>query len=578
MNDTVAQPVSKLRSHFLLSVLLISAVLLIWRMVDLHVLRHDFLQGEGNARSLRVVGIAAHRGMITDRHGEPLAISTPIDSIWANPQVLSLHREQLPALAKLLNKDTDDLQQLIGSKKSREFVYLKRHSHPDLVLQVMALKIPGIALQREYRRYYPSGEVAGHLVGFTNIDDVGQEGIELAYDDLLRGEPGKKRVVKDRLGRVIKNVESIKTPEPGGELTLSIDRRIQYLAYSELKEAVLAHKAKSGSAVVVDVESGEILAMVNQPSFNPNNRRNLKGERYRNRVVTDVFEPGSTLKPFTVAAGLESGKFSSVTLVNTSPGFLKVGASTVRDSKNLGTIDVATILQKSSNVGMSKIALSLTPEQHWHMLARMGFGEITGSGYPGESSGILSDYRKWRDIDRATLAYGYGISSTLLQLTQAYSVLANDGILRPVTLTRVDDINKVQELEQRVIEKNTAKQIRKMLQRVVEVGGTGTQASVTNYHVAGKTGTVRKSGVGGYLEDRYLSLFAGLAPATKPRLAMAVMINEPNNGVYYGGQVAAPVFSRVMSGALRLLSVTPDNLPVEQSRILKIAVRTEEQL
>ncbi|MCK4743088.1 MAG: penicillin-binding protein 2 [Sulfuriflexus sp.] len=571
MNNSVTQPSSTHRSHFLLAVLLLAAALLVWRMVDLHILRHDFLQGEGNARSLRVVKMAAHRGMITDRHGEPLAISTPIDSIWANPQVLSLHRDRLPALAKLLGKDADDLQQLIGSRKSREFIYLKRHSHPDVVQQVMALKIPGVALQREYRRYYPSGEVTGHLVGFTNIDDVGQEGVELAFDDLLRGESGKKRVVKDRLGRIIKNVESIKAPEPGGDLALSIDRRIQYLAYSELKKAVIAHKAKSGSAVIIDVVSGEILAMVNQPAFNPNNRRNLRGERYRNRVVTDVFEPGSTLKPFTVAAGLESGKFSPVTLVNTSPGFFKVGSNTVRDSKNLGTIDVATILQKSSNVGTSKMALALKPEQHWHMLARMGFGEITGSGFPGESSGILSDYRKWRDIDRATLAYGYGISTTLLQLTQAYSVFANGGWLRPITLTRVNDISEVHAQQQRVIEANTAKQIRKMLQRVVEVGGTGTRAAVNNYHVAGKTGTVRKSGVGGYLEDRYLALFAGLAPATKPRLAMAVMINEPNNGVYYGGQVAAPVFSRVMAGALRLLSVTPDDLPVKQSHMLKVA-------
>jgi len=574
MNDSATQPVSLLRNHFLLSVLLITAALLVWRMVDLHILRHDFLQGEGNARSLRVVGMAAHRGMITDRHGEPLAISTPIDSIWANPQVLSLHREYFPMLAKLLGKNTDDLQQLIGSKKSREFVYLQRHSHPDRANKVMALNIPGVALQREYRRYYPSGEVTGHLVGFTNIDDIGQEGIELAFDNLLRGESGKKRVVKDRLGRTIKNVESIKASEPGGELVLSIDRRIQYLAYSELQKAVIAHKAKSGSAVVIDVKTGEILAMVNQPAFNPNSRKNLKGYRYRNRVVTDVFEPGSTLKPFTVAAALESGKFSSVSQVNTSPGFLKVGSNTVRDKNNLGTIDVATILQKSSNVGVSKMALSLTAEQHWHMLARMGFGEITGSGYPGESSGILSNYSKWRDIDRATLAYGYGVSTTLLQLTQAYSVLANDGLLRPVTLTRVDDINNVHEQQQRVMEAATATQIRRMLQGVVEVGGTGTRAAVSNYHVAGKTGTVRKSGVGGYLEDRYLSLFAGLAPATNPRLAMAVMVNEPNNGVYYGGQVSAPVFSRVMEGALRLLSVTPDNLPIDQSQVLKVATST----
>lgn len=570
MNTSTTQVTSSWRNHFLLGVLLLAAAMLMWRMVDLHVLRHDFLQGEGNARSLRTVSMAAHRGMITDRHGEPLAISTPIDSIWANPQVLSLHSDRLAELSKVLGKDTDDLRQLIGSKRKREFVYLQRHSHPDRVQQVMALKIPGVALQREYRRYYPSGEVTGHLVGFTNIDDVGQEGIELVYDDLLRGVPGSKRVVKDRLGRIIKNVDSIKLPEPGGVLALSIDRRIQYLAYSELKKAVLKHKAKSGSAVVLDVVTGEVLAMVNQPSFNPNNRRKLKGRNYRNRAVTDVFEPGSTLKPFTVAAALESGKYTPKTAVNTSPGYFKVGRNTIRDSKNLGMIDVATILQKSSNVGASKMALSLTPEQHWHMLARMGFGEITGSGYPGESSGMLSDYHKWREIDRATLAYGYGISTTLLQLTQAYSILANDGIVRPVTLTRVDDMSKVREKQQRVIEASTAKQIRKMLQRVVEPGGTGTRAAIKNYRVAGKTGTVRKSGVGGYLEDRYLSIFAGIAPASNPRLAMVVLINEPNNGDYYGGVVAAPVFSNVISGALRLLNVSPDNLPASES-FLRVA-------
>ena len=571
MNTSTTQISSSWRNHFLLVVLLLAAAMLMWRMVDLHVLRHDFLQGQGNARSLRTVSMAAHRGMITDRHGEPLAISTPIDSIWANPQVLSLHRDRLAELAKALGKDSDDLQQLIGAKRKREFVYLKRHSHPDRVQQVMALKIPGVALQREYRRYYPSGEVTGHLVGFTNIDDVGQEGIELVYDDLLRGVPGSKHVVKDRLGRIIKNIDSIKLPEPGGVLTLSIDRRIQYLAYSELKKAVKKHKAKSGSAVVLDVKTGEVLAMVNQPSFNPNNRRKLKGRNYRNRAVTDVFEPGSTLKPFTVAAALESGKFKPTTVVNTSPGYFKVGSNTVRDSHNLGTIDVATILQKSSNVGASKMALSLTPERHWHMLARMGFGEITSSGFPGESSGILSDYHKWREIDRATLAYGYGISTTLLQLTQAYSILANDGIARPVRLTRVDDMNEVRQQQQQVIEAGTAKQIRKMLQRVIEPGGTGTRAAIKNYLVAGKTGTVRKSGVGGYLEDRYLSIFAGIAPATNPRLAMVVLVNEPNNGDYYGGVVAAPVFSNVMAGALRLLNVSPDNLPQTHSPLLKVA-------
>lgn len=565
-----AQPHSLyiLRSHFLLGLLLLSAALLGWRAVDLHVVRHDFLQGQGDARSLRVVSMSAHRGTVTDRHGEPLAMSTPVDSIWADPQELILQREHLPELARALKKDPDDLQQLVTSRRAREFVYLQRHSHPDMARKVMALGIPGVSLQREYRRYYPAGEVTGHLVGFTNIDDVGQEGIELAYDDWLRGTSGSKRVIKDRLGRIIKNVESIRTPRPGRDLALSIDRRIQYLAYSELKAAVLKHKARSGSAVVVDIHTGEILAMVNQPAFNPNNRRNLRGEQYRNRSVTDVFEPGSTLKPFIIAAALESGRYRPDTKIQTSPGFFKVGKKTIKDNHNYGTIDVTTVLQKSSNVGASKIALSIPAEEHWRMLSRVGFGEITSSGYPGESSGMLTEPGKWREIDRATLAYGYGLSTTLLQLAQAYSVFATDGYLRPLSLQRIENVKETQAGGQRVMSITTARQVRSMLEAAVSKAGTGVRASVSGYRIAGKTGTVRKSGVGGYLEDRYLALFAGIAPASKPRLVMAVMINEPSNGVYYGGEVAAPVFSKVMAGALRLLNIAPDALPVNSAELI----------
>jgi cell division protein FtsI (penicillin-binding protein 3) len=562
------QPLYRFRSHFTLGLLLLAAVLLGWRIVDLHVVRHDFLQGEGDARSLRVVAMAAHRGMITDRHGEPLAISTPVDSIWANPQELLLAREHLPELARALKTDSDKLQQTLASRRGREFVYLQRHSHPDMAQKVVSLAIPGVSLQREYRRYYPAAEVAGHLVGFTNIDDEGQEGIELAYDDWLRGQPGSKRVLKDRLGRIVENVESIRVPQPGGSLALSIDRRIQYLAYSELKAAVQKHKARSGSAVVLDIKTGEVLAMVNQPAFNPNNRRHLRGDRYRNRVVTDVFEPGSTLKPFTVAAALESGEYSPSSQIQTAPGFYKVGTNTVKDSKNYGLIDVATVLQKSSNVGASKMALALTAEQQWDVLTRVGFGEITSSGFPGESSGLLTEHRKWRDIDRATLSFGYGISTTLLQLAQAYSVFATDGYLRPLSLQRVDDVKSVTDNQQRVMNEDIAIQIRQMLERVVQPGGTATRAAVAGYRIAGKTGTVRKSGVGGYVEDRYLSLFAGLAPVSRPRLVMVVMINEPTNGDYYGGVVAAPVFSNVMAGALRLLNIAPDALPESTEQMI----------
>jgi cell division protein FtsI (penicillin-binding protein 3) len=577
MTTSDKQPLYRLRSRFALGLLLLGAGLLGWRIVDLHVVRHDFLQGQGDARSLRVVGLAAHRGMITDRHGEPLAISTPVDSIWANPQELLLARERLPELARALKTDPDKLQQTLASRRGREFVYLQRHSHPDMARDVVSLAIPGVSLQREYRRYYPAAEVTGHLVGFTNIDDEGQEGIELAYDDWLRGQPGSKRVLKDRLGRIVENVESIRTPQPGGSLALSIDRRIQYLAYSELKAAVQKHKARSGSAVVLDIKSGEVLAMVNQPAFNPNNRRNLRGDRYRNRVVTDVFEPGSTLKPFTVAAALESGEYNPGTQIQTAPGFYKVGSNTVKDHRNYGLIDVSTVLQKSSNVGASKMALTLTAEQQWEMLTRVGFGEITSSGFPGESSGLLTEYRKWRDIDRATLSFGYGISTTLLQLAQAYSVFATDGYLRPIYLQRVDDVKEVTENQQRVMDSGTAIQVRQMLERVVLPGGTATRATVPGYRVAGKTGTVRKSGVGGYVEDRYLSLFAGLAPVSKPRLVMVVMINEPSNGDYYGGVVAAPVFAKVMAGALRLLNIAPDALPEKTGQMVAAASHVGDQ-
>jgi len=556
----------RFRSHFLLAVLLCAGILLIWRGIDLHVVRHDFLQGQGDARALRVVEMAAHRGMITDRDGEPLAISTPVDSIWANPQELILHREKLAKLSKTLGMRSDRLLQLLTSKRGREFVYLKRRAHPELADKVMALKIPGVALKREYKRYYPAGEVTGHLIGFTDVDDTGQEGIELAFDDWLRGTAGSKRVIKDRLGQIIKNVENIRIPQPGGNIALSIDRRIQFVAYSALKSAVTKHKARSGSAVVLDVESGEILAMVNQPAFNPNMRRNIRADRYRNRAVTDVFEPGSTLKPFTIAAGLESGKYRPSTKIKTGPGFYKVGRSTIRDHRNYGTIDVSTVIQKSSNVGSSKIALSLSAKQFWQVLARIGFGEITSSGFPGESSGQLTSYQKWREIDQATLSFGYGISTTVLQLAQAYSVLASDGFLRPLSLQRVDDVKAVHATQDSVLKPSSARQVRKMLERVVVEGGTGTRAKVKGYRVAGKTGTAKKAGVGGYLEDRYVSLFAGMAPASNPRLVMVVMINDPSGGVYYGGEVAAPVFANVMADALRLLNVAPDDLqPTDKS-------------
>jgi cell division protein FtsI (penicillin-binding protein 3) len=535
----------------------VAALALLWRAVDLQVFDRDFLQEQGDARHLRQVSIAAHRGVVVDRNGEPLAISTPVDSVWVNPKLFIQARDRWSELADLLDMSPRAVADLVDSRSGREFVYIRRHIAPERADRIREHHIPGVFLQREYRRYYPTGEVTAHVVGFTDIDDQGIEGVELQYDDWLRGTPGAKRVLKDRLGRTVKDVESLRPPEPGHALRLSIDRRLQYLAYRELKAAVRRHGARSGSAVVLDAKSGEVLAMVNQPSYNPNSLEDRGGARSRNRAVTDVFEPGSTLKPFTIAAALESGKYSPHTRIDTSPGFLRFGTDTVRDHRNYGLIDVAMVLKKSSNVGASLMALSLDPQTHVRLLSAAGFGVTTGSGFPGEAAGILPYRSHWSDIERATLSYGYGVSVTPLQLAHAYTVFANDGLLKPVTF--VADGGR--DLEPtRVLDARTARQVRAMLEGVVSAGGTGTRAAVPGYRVAGKTGTAHKAGNGGYAANRYLALFAGMAPASDPRLVMAVVIDEPSVDEYYGGLVAAPVFSRVMAGALRLLNVPPDDL------------------
>lgn len=580
-------PIYRHRQVFLLGLLLIVAGLLSWRAVYLHVQDGDFLRGQGDARHLRVVPIPAYRGVIEDRHGDPLAISTPVDSVWVNPkEFLEDNKSEssegmssvdgaddsvnaIKQLAKALQMSERRLRKTINMRASKEFIYIKRRVNPAEASKVLALDIKGVYTQREYRRYYPAGEVVAHVAGFTNIDDQGQEGVELAFNDWLQGSAGSKRVIKDRRGRIIEDVESIKTMRPGESLSLSIDRRIQYLAYRELKVAIQQHKAHSGSVVVMDNLTGEVLALVNQPSFNPNNRRNASVEQFRNRALTDVFEPGSTVKPFTIAAALENGKFKANTKINTSPGFMKLGRNTIRDTRDYGVIDVGRVITKSSNIGATKIALALDPDEIWSMFQKIGFGSVTASGFPGESAGLMRHHYRWRDIERATFSFGYGLSVTPLQLAQAYSVLASDGILRPVTFlkrgTNVpagyahENSNQAVEGEQ-IISPSVAKKVRAMLETAVSKEGTGYLANVPNYRVAGKTGTAHKSIAGGYSEDRYIAVFAGMAPASRPRLVMAVMINEPSNGVYYGGEVAAPVFSRVMEGALRLLDIPPDNL------------------
>ncbi len=550
------------RRNLILVVVASASLLLVWRAVDLQVVNKGFLQGQGDARYLREVTDPAHRGMITDRYGEPLAISTPVDSVWADPQVLAQARDSWPRLAKVLGIRNDVLVRLLAAKRDKEFVYLKRRVSPDIANKVMELKIPGVALAPEYKRFYPAGEVAAHVVGFANVDDVGQEGMELVYNDHLKGVPGAKRVIKDRFGRIVENVERVSEPEPGKNITLSIDRRLQYLAYRELKKAVKGNRADAGSAVILDVHTGEVLAMVNQPAYNPNNRGKLKSGHLRNRAVTDVFEPGSTVKPFTVAAALESGRFTPRTNIDTRPGKFRVGRKTIRDFRDYGVIDVSTVIQKSSNIGASKMALAISPEYLWNAFVSVGLGEVTGSGFPGESAGLLTDYGAWHEIERATVSYGYGLSVTTLQLARAYAALATDGRSMPVSFLRRNraDAEEAASMYEPVFSGKSLSAVRSMLESVVVKGGTGTKAAVPGYRIAGKTGTVKKSGSGGYVEDSYLSLFAGMAPVSDPRLVMVVVINEPRGEEYYGGTIAAPVFSRVMAGALRMLDVPPDNL------------------
>jgi cell division protein FtsI (penicillin-binding protein 3) len=533
------------------------ATALLWRAVDLQVLDKQFLQDQGDARHLRVVEIPAHRGVITDRNGEPLAISSPVDSVWVNPKAFIAAGGDVVRLARLLDLEPRTLERRIRERGDREFLYLKRHLSPELGKQVMDLRLPGVALQREYRRFYPSGEVTAHVVGFTDIDDSGQEGVELAYNDWLQGERGAKRVIKDRLGHIVDDVESLREPRPGKDLRLSIDRRLQYLAYRELKAAAIEQRVRAASLVLLDVTTGEVLAMVNQPAYNPNNRGEINGQVARNRAVTDAYEPGSTMKVFSVAAALESGRFRPSTMIDTGPGYMRVGTFTIRDVHPLGKIDISTLIQKSSNIAAAKMALELPPESIWGMYARLGFGSSVGTGFPGEVAGLLPPRPPKRDAERAALAYGYGLSATPLQLAQAYAALAADGVKRPVSFLALER----PPAGEQVISADVARTVREMMEAVVADGGTAPQAHVSGYRVAGKTGTARKAVAGGYAEKAYLSYFAGFAPASKPRLAMVVMLDEPSAKYYYGGLVAAPVFSKVMSGALRLLNVPPDDLP-----------------
>ena len=527
---------------------------LVWRLVNLTIVDRQFLQSQGDARSIRVIDIPAYRGMIKDRNGEPLAVSSPVQSIWANPKDFDVHSPKLTQLAKLLERPVADIVHQINKSQTKEFVYLKRGLEPDLALKIKALNIPGVNLQKEFRRYYPEGEVVSHVLGVTNIDDQGQEGLELYYNDWLRGVPGKKRVLKDRMGHVVQDISLIQAPSPGHDLTVSLDRRIQFLAYRELKDAVTRHKATSGSLVVLDIDTGEILAMVNQPSYNPNNRVAITMSQYRNRAVTDMFEPGSVIKPFSIASALDTHQFSSQTRIDTNPGWMMVAGKTVRDLHNYGDITVSEVLQHSSNIGVTKMILASPPQQLWSLLHRVGFGQSTGIGFPGEAPGSLSEHRVWSPFVLATLGFGYGVSVTTLQLARSYAVFGHSGKIVPTTLLLGEKTGDAKE----VLQPQIAKEMLDMLTEVVEnPKGTGGLARVSGYTVAGKTGTARIAKQGGYEAKRHVGNFVGIAPTSKPRLVVAVVINDPQVG-YYGGAVAAPVFSKVMAGALRIMNIPPD--------------------
>jgi cell division protein FtsI (penicillin-binding protein 3) len=529
------------------------SVALVARAVNLQVMETEFLQDQGEARFLREVEIPTRRGNILDRNGEPLAVSTPVDSVWVNPGDVLQSPESIPPLAESLGVDAGEIERRLTQRSGREFVWLRRRLHPDVASRIKALSLPGVFLQKEYRRFYPAGEVASHVVGFTNIDDFGQEGMELAYNEWLQGQPGAQRVIKDRLGRTVEHVELVRQSEPGHDLVLTLDRRLQYLAYRELKRTVLKHGARSGSVVLLDISSGEVLAMVNQPSYNPN-QPSSDSEGLRNRAVTDVYEPGSVMKPFAIASALETGLVTPGTPVDSTPGYIRISGHTIKDHHNYGPIDVTRVITKSSNVGATKIALELEPEQMWNTYDRFGFGDVSGSGFPGESAGVLRNHRRWRRLEQATLSYGYGLSVTSLQLAQAYAAIADEGRMRRPSLIKGSNNPAIS-----VIDPKYARQVAAMLETVTGPEGTGKSARVENYRVAGKTGTSRKASASGYA-SRYIASFAGFAPASSPRLVCVVVINDPSGEQYYGGLVAAPLFTTIMSGAMRILNVPPDNI------------------
>ena len=567
----LASFIEQWRLYLVLFLMFLCVLAIGWKVSALQIVERAFLQSQGDIRTIRTVPLVANRGLILDRNGEPLAVSSPVKSIWVNPQEIGAQHSEIRRLGMELGLDSDSFVASMERNSRQEFLYIKRRLAPAEAERILALGIDGVYEQQEYQRFYPQGEVAAHLIGFSNVDDVGQEGLELSYDSWLRGVPGRRQVIKDRRGHIIEELNTIQTAQPGKNLELSIDFRLQNLAYKELKEEFITRRAKSASIVVLDVDTGEVLAMANQPSYNPHNRKNLNDfSALRNRAITDVFEPGSPIKAFTVAAALESGLYTPNTVIETSPGWMMVNGNEVQDIINYGTLDLTRVITKSSNIGATKIAFEIGPGAIRDVLERVGLGQMSGTGFPGEQGGVLPSHRRWSRIETATFSFGYGLSTTALQLAQAYSVIADGGIRKPVSLLKLDEVSLQTLPREQVIDKSISHQVLAMLETVVDPkrGGSASDARVPFYKVAGKTGTVHVVGKYGYEENLHNSLFVGLVPASDPKLVIVVIVYEPKGDEHYGGQVAAPVFSRVASGAMRILNIAPDNLPEDASEEL----------
>ncbi|MGB1667617.1 MAG: peptidoglycan D,D-transpeptidase FtsI family protein [Pseudohongiellaceae bacterium] len=566
MIDSLKSMAKQWRVLLILFGLFLCALVIAWKLSALHVLEKDFLQIEGDKRTIRNIPLVAHRGLITDRNGEPLAVSTPVQSIWVDPSELVHDSEVIGALATALELNPDVLTNSIANHASSKFLYVKRRLAPADAKKVLDLNLNNVGAQQEYQRFYPQGEVTSHVIGFSNIDDVGQEGLELTYNDWLSGAPGKRQIIQDRRGHIIEERQTIQPAEPGQNLSLSIDFQLQNLAYRSLKAEFITRRARAASAVVLDVDTGEVLAMVNQPSYNPHNKADMTDfSVLRNRAVTDVFEPGSTVKPFTIVAALESALFEPDTVIETSPGWMMVGPNEVRDIFNYGTLNLSSVITKSSNIGTSKIAFEIGAEPIRDVLQRVGFGEVPGTSFPGERGGVLPNPRRWSRIETATLSYGYGLSASALQLASAYSVIADGGIRKPVSLLRLSEDELAQLPRSQVISPTIAAEVKAMLETVVDSsrGGSAIEANIPFYEVAGKTGTAHVVGDYGYEDNLHNSFFVGLVPASDPKIVVVVVINEPRGDEHYGGQVAAPVFSQIAAGAMRILNISPDEIPTQ---------------